>query len=195
MKRACLKCKNNIPFSKTINGKRKSLKNRKFCLNCSPYKEKKQRKVFCRNCGEKIPSIIKINGEIKNLGSRKFCILCSPVNSHNTKKYINQKSRVGCYSDWDEEIKIKHRKFGKKCRDNRKQKLVELSGGSCLRCGYSKCLRALSFHHRNPKEKEFELNKSNLRKPWKMILKEHKKCDLLCVRCHLEIEDELLREQ
>lgn len=189
--RKCKQCDNKIPHSKTIDGKRRCLKNRKFCLVCSPYKEKKQRNVSCKNCGEKIPSITMINGEYKNLGNRKFCISCSPYGSHNTKKDLNQLSRQGKYSEWDETVKAKHRKYGNKARESRKQKLVKLSGGCCVKCGYSKCLRALSFHHRNPKEKDFELNKANLRKPWKLILRELKKCDLLCVRCHFELEDEL----
>lgn len=188
------KCGDKIPFSKRIDGKRRCLKNRKLCLSCSPYREKKDRRVFCRKCGDKIPSSIMIDGECKNIGNRKFCLSCSPYKSHNTKKDLDQQSRKGCYSDWCEEIKIKHRKSGKKSRDDRKQKLVDLSGGSCIKCGYSKCLRALSFHHRNPEEKEFELSKANLRKPWKIVLVEHKKCDLLCIRCHLELEDEILKK-
>ena len=38
MKRACRKCGQHIPYCKTIEGKRRSLKGRKFCLDCSPFK-------------------------------------------------------------------------------------------------------------------------------------------------------------
>jgi len=193
--RNCKKCGERIPYSKTIDGKRRDLKNRKFCIGCSPYKEKKERKVFCRKCGAKVPSTIRIGDSIKNIGNRRFCTDCSPYGMHNTRKDIDRKSRNGRYSEWHEDEKAASRAEGKAARDNRKQTLVELSGGSCIKCGYSKCLRALSFHHRNPEEKSFELSKANLRKPWELILEEHKKCDLLCVRCHCEIEDELIKSR
>ena len=42
------------------------------------------------------------------------------------------------------------------------------------------------FHHRNPKIKKFNLNlRSILNIKWSLILKELKKCDLLCGNCHL----------
>jgi hypothetical protein len=191
--RNCPKCNEIVPVSANIDGKRKCLKNRKFCLTCSPYKEKKKREVFCRKCGLYIPSSIRIDDEYKNLGNRKYCVRCSPLGRHNTKKDIDRHSRVGSYSDWSEEVKEIHRKYGKKARDDRKKVLVDLSGGCCKKCKYSRCDRALSFHHRNPKEKSFELSKANLRKPWNLILEEHKKCDLLCLRCHAELEDAIIK--
>jgi hypothetical protein len=192
--RTCLKCNKSIPFSASIDGRRRCLKNRKICLICSPYKEKKKREVFCRKCNEYIPSLVKIKGECKNIGNRKYCLNCSPYGSHNTKKEIDKPGRFGSYSEWCEEVKSNHRKHGKKAREDRKKKLIELSGGCCNKCGYNKCDRALSFHHRNPKEKSFELSKSNLRKPWDSVLAEHKKCDLLCLRCHAELEDAIIKQ-
>jgi len=38
-----------------------------------------------------------------------------------------------------------------------KRILVEEAGGRCVLCGYSRCLRALEFHHLDPKTKEFPL--------------------------------------
>ena len=192
--RSCLICKERIPFSSNIDGKRKSLKNRKICLVCSPYKEKKKREVFCRKCEKYIPSQAKIDGEYKNTGSRKYCLDCSPYGLHNTKKEIDKPGRNSKgYSDWSEEVRSNHRKHGKKARDNRKKELINLSGGCCKKCKYSRCDRALSFHHRDPKEKSFELSKANLRKPWDLVLAEHKKCDLLCLVCHAELEDAIIK--
>lgn len=37
MSRECRKCGNIIPFTKKIDGKLRNLKNRKFCLECSPF--------------------------------------------------------------------------------------------------------------------------------------------------------------
>ena len=40
----------------------------------------------------------------------------------------------------------------------RKQYLIGIKGGSCEKCGYNKCSRCLSFHHRDPKNKSFQLD-------------------------------------
>lgn len=72
----------------------------------------------------------------------------------------------------------------------RKQHLVELKGGACENCGYNKCFRALSFHHRNPKEKHFCLDLRRIgNKSWKVVMEEFNKCDLLCMNCHHEHHD------
>ena len=65
---------------------------------------------------------------------------------------------------------------------------VEYKGGKCERCGYDKCLRALSFHHRNREDKKFALSrtqKTNLAS----VKTELDKCDLLCSNCHMEEEE------
>lgn len=37
MPKICRKCKEEFPYHKKIDGKLRNLKNRKFCLNCSPF--------------------------------------------------------------------------------------------------------------------------------------------------------------
>lgn len=71
-------------------------------------------------------------------------------------------------------------------RRKRKEKLVGIAGGKCIRCGYDKCVAALQFHHRKPKEKSFHIS-TTIRK-MEVVLEEMKKCDLLCANCHFEIE-------
>ena len=56
-------------------------------------------------------------------------------------------------------------------------------------CGYNKCQRALSFHHLNPKEKDFDLSSRGLTRSWERIKKEIDKCVLLCANCHMGIHD------
>lgn len=66
-----------------------------------------------------------------------------------------------------------------------------MKGGSCLKCGYSKCQRALTFHHRQPDLKKFTLDLRNIgNRGWKTVLAEAEKCDLLCMNCHAELHDE-----
>lgn len=75
----------------------------------------------------------------------------------------------------------------------RRKKLREMArdykGGKCVICGYNKCQRALSFHHLNPKEKDFDLSSKGLTRSWERIKKEIDKCALLCANCHMEMHD------
>ena len=66
-----------------------------------------------------------------------------------------------------------------------KQILVEEHGGSCKICGYAAYVGGLTFHHRNPEEKEFNL--SNMRKSLSKCREEAAKCILLCHNCHSEV--------
>jgi hypothetical protein len=78
----------------------------------------------------------------------------------------------------------------KRRRKRVKERLVQLLGGACERCSYSRCLRALSFHHRDRLTKEFSLAR-NANFAWDKLVAEAMKCVLLCSNCHMEIEDEL----
>jgi predicted Zn-ribbon and HTH transcriptional regulator len=75
-------------------------------------------------------------------------------------------------------------------RRKKKGKLVELFGGKCSRCGYKKYAGALDFHHKNPKKKSFSLSVKGLCYSWDIIIKEARKCILLCKNCHAEVENE-----
>jgi hypothetical protein len=75
-----------------------------------------------------------------------------------------------------------------------KRLLVESFGGKCIKCGYSKCIEALDFHHRDRNEKSFALSHGGFTRSFEKALAEAKKCDLLCCRCHREIEAELIPE-
>lgn len=74
-----------------------------------------------------------------------------------------------------------------KSRKNTKAKLVSHFGGKCIKCGYDKCVEALQFHHIDPNKKEFGLSVRGLTRSYKALLKEAKKCDLVCANCHAEI--------
>ena len=75
---------------------------------------------------------------------------------------------------------------------SRKIKLVSAAGGQCSICGYRKNLAALTWHHRIPALKCFELDLRNLsnRSELKIAL-EAAKCDLLCANCHAEEHERL----
>jgi len=69
-----------------------------------------------------------------------------------------------------------------------KQRAVDYKGGKCVCCGYSGCLAAMDFHHRNPAEKE-GYGTGALKAHWTFERNrpEIDKCELVCVRCHREI--------
>jgi hypothetical protein len=54
---------------------------------------------------------------------------------------------------------IKNRENVKKRIKAQKIKAIEYKGGKCEICGYNKCIRSLCFHHKNPLEKNFLLEK------------------------------------
>lgn len=65
-----------------------------------------------------------------------------------------------------------------------KQKCVEYLGGKCQDCGLrSEHFAIYDFHHTNPEEKDFGVNKLfGFR--WARIVAELDKCILLCANCH-----------
>jgi transposase len=73
-----------------------------------------------------------------------------------------------------------------KRRKSLKRILVEEAGGGCMLCGYSRCHRALEFHHLDPRAKQFQIT-SHTRSLTKLRA-EASKCVLLCSNCHAEVE-------
>ncbi len=69
-----------------------------------------------------------------------------------------------------------------------KQVLVEEAGGVCARCGYSRCMAALEFHHLVPSEKSFSLSHRGVARSLEKARAEASKCVLLCANCHAEVE-------
>lgn len=73
-----------------------------------------------------------------------------------------------------------------------KRLAVEYKGSKCICCGYSKCLKALEFHHVDPRKKDFNISQSmSWRKYTSKSEEELKieldKCVLVCSNCHREI--------
>ena len=47
---------------------------------------------------------------------------------------------------------------------NNKRHAVAYKGGSCVICGYKRCIEALQFHHVDPKEKDFGIGGAHLKR-------------------------------
>ena len=104
------------------------------------------------------------------------------VSKSSVIKYVDNKMIK--FSDY--ERKIKNYKKVLTRRQKLKEMAVEYKGGKCVICGYDKCIWALEFHHRNPKERDFGISVYN-NLAWEKIKSEIEKCDLLCSNCHKEL--------
>lgn len=58
----------------------------------------------------------------------------------------------------------------------------------CIHCGESDP-RCLTFHHRDPRDKAFQINVAT--RYWRLesIIAEVEKCDVICANCHLKLHD------
>lgn len=152
---------------------------------------------ICDNCGDEFPTRLEIDGKVRNLSSRRYCLSCSPFGNHNTKQLHdrNEGSERVCDDCGREYVYDKSKGHNlnrcnsccvKRRRIKRKRELVEESGGECASCGYDNCMQALSFHHRDPNKKEFNVTGSLTTRSWESLIDEVEKCDLLCANCHRE---------
>lgn len=179
----CQKCEVKFPWNIVVNGVKKHLSNRKYCLTCSPFKQhntislERHRKLCTVDTKSKLPQ-------------EKQCEDCKAMLSITD---FGVHRRKGNRSD---ELYIFP--ICKKCDSKRhrlrkrelKEKSVEYKGGKCIYCGYDKCLRSLDFHHRDPKEKDFPI--SSFWSSFNEVVKEElDKCDLVCSNCHGEIHEEI----
>jgi glycerol-3-phosphate cytidylyltransferase-like family protein len=97
-------------------------------------------------------------------------------------KYIKIKNRLTT-----EEIKKHKSNNVVSWRKRTKIKLVEYKGGKCEICGYDKCTSALSFHHKDPAEKDFSISSKSY--SFERLKEEVDKCMLVCQNCHIEIHE------
>jgi transposase-like protein len=73
-------------------------------------------------------------------------------------------------------------------RQRIKRILVAEAGGSCILCGYRRCVAALHFHHVDPRDKSFALGVVGVTRSLAAARAEAAKCVLLCANCHAEVE-------
>ena len=105
------------------------------------------------------------------------------IDRHTLSKYLEIK-RYSKVEKREQRI-VKKKEY----RVNVKKKSVEYKGGKCIICGYNKHYSALDFHHRNPKDKDFQISGGT--KSFENLKKELDKCDLLCKNCHAEVHSKL----
>lgn len=134
----------------------------------------------CKKCGNLIPKGGIVDGKYRSFGTRKFCVGCSPHAARSLRYAMQSPERKA-------QICLAVSQLGHR----RKLQLIKMAGGKCIECGYDKCFRSLSFHHRDPSLKSFPCSGNGLIRKWSLVLKEVEKCDLLCLNCHAEKEESI----
>ena len=159
----CKKCKRPIPCRVWIDGRMRTINNRTYCLQCSPFGSHNTKQIHIS---------MGISGDRECI-----CEICKKPYIFNRKKANSSKRCNSCY------VKDRRRKL--------KEYAIKLKGGKCVKCGYDGCFASLDFHHLDPKEKEFGISGNNFSK--KRIEEEIKKCILVCKNCHGEIETGIIK--
>jgi hypothetical protein len=159
---------------------------------------------LCRKCATSFPTKLRINGRMRNLQNRTFCLSCSPFGQHNTRTNIIVEEEGTRWCPRCERM-LETKDFYRRrdsyvpssyCREcNRqlvaerqqqfKKRGVEYKGGTCARCGYSRYIGSLEFHHLDPEAKEFNLADFHST-DFEKLKAELDKCLLLCANCHRE---------
>ena len=147
----------------------------------------------CDGCGGDFSQWADVDGKRRNLQSRRYCLTCKPfgaVRGKNAKSARHIGSRDRPYREWSEAAKEEHSARLCWLGRNRKKELVRRKGGKCQKCGYDRCSRAMTFHHRDPKLKAMSLTTREMSmRNWQLLQDEADKCDLLCFNCHMEVEE------
>ena len=163
MKKMCKMCNKDFETKIVIEGNRHNLSNRKYCLECSPFKQHNTKQIHLK----------------KTAPNEKKCSKCEKIKTKN-EFYIRKTGTLSSYCKVcaSEEVLERKKKL--------KEKAIEYSGGKCIKCGYDKYIGALEFHHRDPLHKDFSIS-AHANRSWTLIKIELDKCDLLCANCHREL--------
>lgn len=118
----CEKCGDSFPLSIVLDNKRRILKNRRYCMKCSP---------FNVHNTKKLAGVDNRKSDSKPVRKCQSCLkdFCS-----------------------DGKPKICNSCHVKKSQKKKKLEAIAYYGGKCKLCGYSKCPGALVFHHLSGKD-------------------------------------------
>lgn len=157
----------------------------------------------CLTCGGRIPSWVKVDGKARNTSNRRRCFSCVPFKSgtRSSSYRITAKGTPVECAKCGRDYVFDHSKghsltHCNSCMANGRREKVKLRaiaylGGMCRNCGYSRCTRALCFHHVDPSKKDFSLSSHSADRSWEVLRAELDKCVLLCANCHMEIHEEI----
>jgi hypothetical protein len=132
----------------------------------------------CSKCGIFLSKIKKHKCKNVDMRGCRYCKICRTL--------LKNKG-------WERYSSICGKCGKKKLRENeriKRSELIKIMGGKCTICNYNRCEACLEFHHKNKIDKD-ESSKGTL---LKKIEKHPEKFELLCNRCHRELEMGIIKE-
>lgn len=157
----CKKCNQQFPNSMILEGKKRNLQRRNFCLDCSPFGDRNTKPLHL----------------IEPSDGTRTCSVCK---RKLREEDFYRKGKFGPHSY----CKECQGNFMKERWIQRKIDAVKLMGWKCEGCGLEGAHPALyDFHHRDLGEKECDWNKLRMMS-WPKVVAELEKCQILCSNCH-----------
>lgn len=159
----CKLCRKEFKIHEIIDGKKRNLSKRKYCIDCSPFNS--------HNTAQLVD---------KKQLNKKRCPICKEIKPISSFYKRSTRENGSGYCKECSNIEA-----GERFKEN-KLDAVNYKGGKCSICGYNKCVNALEFHHLNPAEKDISFRRM---RGWSKERrnKELDKCSLLCSNCHREV--------
>ena len=196
MKKICEKCGKEYETNHN--------KSKYCCYKCRSVSANKNLKGFNQKVlkwTKKLRAIELLGNKCEKCGNNNIFHLIFHHIDTNEKEYFISRIWGSRWSSIEPEIKKCvllcdncHRELHyneKKYEERRKTKelIVNYKGNKCEICGYDKCLAALTFHHSNEEEKNYEIAKislriENIQELTDDMFLEIEKCELLCSNCH-----------
>ena len=163
MPRTCSGCGGLHPNLVWVDGRRRNLQRRRFCLDCSPFGSRNNRNADTRR--RDVADVV--------------CVTCGrlqrPAQTKGRECWTCAYTRRGGHR-----LDCVHAAVGDACW------LCGYTRGPAGR-------RVLDFHHVRPAEKLFSLDRRHLiNLAWRRVVAELRKCVLLCANCHREVEAKLV---
>ena len=200
MGKICNKCGKEFETTIRVGKYTRSLISRRFCLECSPYRGDKCRKLKCASCGKDFNARQEVNGKRMGLYNRGCCLDCVPFGSSSSVVFAKPPEKRKCALCgkeylYDRKINNNRKKRCHSCctttrLKSRQEWCMNQKGGKCAICSYSRCKRSMDFHHLDPYKKGFNIGQ-NWSKSLDVLKAELEKCILVCSNCHGEIHEGL----
>jgi hypothetical protein len=106
------------------------------------------------------------------------------INGHNNRKYEDSTQYK---REWNYRNREKRQIYKMIYYHRKKSELIIYKGGKCVNCDLKytgKNGSVFQFHHKEPKDKLFQLGNQLTNHKWEKVIQEVDKCDLLCANCH-----------
>lgn len=163
--KVCKKCSKEFPEWTTIDGVKKNLQRRSYCLECSPWTGKSGGRYL-----ERFQTIAGIE--------HKRCSVCKVFK-------IRADYHASNNGHWQPACKKCQNDYVRRKQWEAKSRAVKYKGSCCDDCDNLYPDYIYDFHHLDPSQKNFNLSSNRLKKnDWDAIKLELDKCVMLCSNCH-----------